>query len=114
MLIDIHAHHHPLAYLEAVTPMIGEPRRASFLGQVDTDEAGSIQKRLEMMDAAGVALQVLSPMAGLAPYSPDAAVAAKAAVIGNAPTPSSWPATRPGSRPSSACRFPTSTLRSKS
>lgn len=83
MLIDIHAHHHPLAYLEAVTPMIGETRRAGFLGQVDTDEAGSIQKRLEMMDAAGVALQVLSPMAGLAPYSADAAVAAKAAVIGN-------------------------------
>jgi len=83
MIVDIHAHHHPEAYLSAVVPIVGEKRLAGLVRVVDGDGPLSTQRRLEMMDEAGVAIQVLSPMAGLAPYSTDPAIATRAAAIGN-------------------------------
>src|SRR5438309_9616760 len=48
-----------------------------------TDHDRHVRTRLEMMDDAGVQLQVLSPAAGWAPYADDEAVAVAAATIGN-------------------------------
>src|SRR5205823_1496125 len=49
----------------------------------DTDEEAHIQTRLQMMDEAGVGLQVLSPAAGRAPYGADEGAAVDAAKICN-------------------------------
>jgi predicted TIM-barrel fold metal-dependent hydrolase len=83
MTIDIHAHHHPLAYLDALAPLLGRELRGRWTGREDTDEAASVARRIEMMDQAGVATQVLSPMAGLAPYGVDRTAAARAAAVAN-------------------------------
>ncbi len=83
MIVDIHAHHHPLPDLEALAAVLGHEVRSRFPDQIDTDGQGSLARRLEMMDEAGVAIQVLSPMAGLAPYGTDAARAAHAARLVN-------------------------------
>jgi len=48
-----------------------------------TDDEAHVRTRLEMMDDAGVGLQVLSPAAGWAPYSEDESVALAAASTGN-------------------------------
>src|SRR3954449_8692962 len=82
-VVDIHAHLHPPDSLSALAPIIGDRRPASFVGRDDSDEPASLLRRLEMMDEAGVAIQVLSPMAGLAPYSADRAVATRAAALVN-------------------------------
>lgn len=82
MIIDIHAHYHPRAYDEAL---------ADFGGGVpggppdhpDTDDDEHIRRRLDMMDAAGVAIQVLSPGAARAPYADDENAATRAARIAN-------------------------------
>ena len=79
MIIDIHAHYHPARFNEALQ-RLGYP--GTFGGPV-TDSAEHIEQRLEMMDAAGVGLQVLSPAAGHAPYGTDEATAVEAAGIGN-------------------------------
>ena len=79
MIIDVHAHYHPARFNEALR-RLGYP--GTFAGPV-TDSADHIQQRLEMMDAAGVGLQVLSPAAGHAPYGTDEATAVEAARIGN-------------------------------
>jgi len=52
-------------------------------GHPDTDDAEHIQQRLEMMQQAGVGLQVLSPAAGRAPYARDETAAVAAARLGN-------------------------------
>ncbi|MDH4147868.1 MAG: amidohydrolase, partial [Acidimicrobiia bacterium] len=82
-VIDVHAHHHPTAFVEALRPVLGGGWRAGWAGGIDSDAAGSVDLRIEQMDEAGVARQVLSPMAGLAPYSADTAVATRAARLVN-------------------------------
>ena len=65
--------------------MPGFTRGTGFTGggQPVSDDADHLRARLEMMDAAGVGLQVLSPAAGYAPYSPDEAASIETATIGN-------------------------------
>ena len=79
MIIDVHAHYHPARFNEALQ-RLGYP--GSFGGPV-TDSPEHIQQRLDMMEAAGVRLQVLSPAAGHAPYGTDGNAAVDAAMIGN-------------------------------
>ena len=67
MIVDVHAHYHPRAYTEALSRIPGISRGGFRGGNHDTDEPANVQARLEMMDAAGVSLQVLSPAAGRAP-----------------------------------------------
>jgi 6-methylsalicylate decarboxylase len=85
MIVDVHAHYHPDAYREALTRMPGWGSRGGYTAGPHpvTDAAAHVQARLEMMDAAGVGVQVLSPAAGWAPYSEDAATATAAARLGN-------------------------------
>jgi predicted TIM-barrel fold metal-dependent hydrolase len=81
MIVDAHAHYHPARYSEALSRMgiNGRP----FAPHPDTDSQEHVEKRLEMMEDAGVSLQVLSPAAGRAPYGADEALAVEAARIGN-------------------------------
>src|SRR5258707_14141624 len=85
MIVDVHAHYHPRAYHEALGRMPGWGRGGGFASgqQPVTDDAAHVQTRLGMMDEAGVGVQVLSPAAGWAPYSPDEAASTEAARIGN-------------------------------
>lgn len=83
MIIDIHAHYHPRAYIEALSRLGGGAGAGAFAGHPDTDDEEHIQARLRMMEEAGVGLQVLSPAAGRAPYGKDEAAAVAAARIGN-------------------------------
>jgi 6-methylsalicylate decarboxylase len=86
MIVDVHAHYHPRAYEQALSRL---PERRSggrgFAGGAHpvTDDASHVATRLEMMDDAGVGVQVLSPAAGWAPYSQDQAAAVEAARVGN-------------------------------
>jgi 6-methylsalicylate decarboxylase len=84
MIVDAHAHYHPRAYNQLVAA-ITDGRGGNFGGgrQPDTDDEAHIQTRLEMMEDAGVGMQVLSPAAGQAPYGTDEAGAVKAAEAGN-------------------------------
>src|SRR5262249_56317922 len=52
-------------------------------GQPDTDDEAHIQERVQMMEQAGVGMQVLSPAAGRAPYTRDETAAVEAARLGN-------------------------------
>jgi predicted TIM-barrel fold metal-dependent hydrolase len=85
MIVDVHAHYHPRAYDDALSRLPDRTRGTGFAGGKHpvTDDQEHIQTRLEMMDQAGVGVQVLSPAAGWAPYSADRAVAVEAARIGN-------------------------------
>ena len=83
MIVDVHAHYHPRAYTEALGRIPGSSRGGFRGGDHDTDESASVQARLEMMDAAGVGVQVLSPAAGRAPYGEDESSAVEAARVGN-------------------------------
>jgi predicted TIM-barrel fold metal-dependent hydrolase len=62
MLVDVHAHHSPAAYTEAMARLAGaeRPRGWDSLNLPHTDSAAHITRRLEMMDEAGVQMQVLS------------------------------------------------------
>jgi predicted TIM-barrel fold metal-dependent hydrolase len=84
MIVDIHAHYHPRAYNAALERIAGQPI-GGFAGGAhpDTDDDAHTEQRLQMMEAAGVGMQVLSPAAGRAPYAADEALAAEAARIGN-------------------------------
>ena len=67
MILDVHAHYHPRSYMEALD-RIGVRRGGGTLGRhPETDDEAHIQGRLELMEQAGVSLQVLSPAAGRAP-----------------------------------------------
>src|SRR5215813_7559512 len=79
MIVDVHARYHPARFNEALQ-RLGYPAR--FGGPV-TDTAEHMKQRLDMMDSAGVGLQVLSPAAGHAPYGTDEALAVEAARISN-------------------------------
>jgi predicted TIM-barrel fold metal-dependent hydrolase len=85
MIVDVHAHYHPRAYHQALTRLAGFGGGSGFAAgsQPVSDDQPHIQARLEMMDAAGVGLQVLSPAAGWAPYADDADLSTAAAEIGN-------------------------------
>src|SRR5947209_7054728 len=85
MIVDVHAHYHPRRYHEALGRMPGWARGGGFASSTSpvTDDPDQVRARLEMMDAAGVGVQVLSPAAGWAPYSDDEAAAIEAARIGN-------------------------------
>jgi predicted TIM-barrel fold metal-dependent hydrolase len=85
MIVDVHAHYHPRPYFAALSRMPGFSLVGGFAGgrHPDTDDEAHIAARLEMMDAAGVGLQVLSPAAGMAPYSADEAASVEAARVGN-------------------------------
>jgi predicted TIM-barrel fold metal-dependent hydrolase len=86
VILDVHAHYHPRAYEAALVRLPNRGSAASgFAGgqQPVTDDQAHLQTRLEMMDEAGVGLQVLSPAAGWAPYSNDESAASAAAAIGN-------------------------------
>ncbi|MFN8555997.1 MAG: amidohydrolase family protein [Dehalococcoidia bacterium] len=84
MIVDVHAHYHPRAYNAALDRLTGRSL-GGFGGGVhpDTDDEAHIESRLQMMEAAGVGLQALSPAAGRAPYGRDEAPAVEAAQIVN-------------------------------
>ena len=72
MIVDVHAHYHPRPYNQALERAgVVRAGGGSMAGHPDTDDEEHIQKRLEMMEEAGVGLQVLSPAAGRAPYGKD-------------------------------------------
>jgi 6-methylsalicylate decarboxylase len=85
MIVDVHAHYHPSAYRDALARFPTFRQAGGFAGGrlPDTDLAEHVQARLDMMDAAGATLQVLSPAAGWAPYCADEALATDAARIIN-------------------------------
>ena len=85
MIVDVHAHYHPRRFQAALEQMPGWSRGGGFSGGTSpvTDDAEHLRTRLEMMDAANVGVQVLSPAAGWAPYSADAAASVEAARVGN-------------------------------
>jgi 6-methylsalicylate decarboxylase len=60
MLVDVHAHHSPVAYVEAMRRLAGVERPRGWVSLPHTDSEPDIQKRLELMDEAGVQVQVLS------------------------------------------------------
>ena len=80
-IIDAHAHYHPRRFVEALQRM--GVNQGPMAPHPDTDQAEHIEKRLEMMEAAGVGLQVLSPAAARAPYNADETLSTEAARIGN-------------------------------
>ena len=84
MIVDVHAHYHPRAFNEALARMTGRPAAGFAMApHPDTDDAGEVDRRLAMMAAAGVGLQVISPAAGRAPYGADEGAAVEAATICN-------------------------------
>jgi predicted TIM-barrel fold metal-dependent hydrolase len=84
MIVDAHAHYHPRAYNEALDRIAGRTL-GGFAGGVhpDTDDEADIERRLRMMEEAGVGMQVLSPAAGRAPYAADETAAVDAARLWN-------------------------------
>lgn len=84
MIVDVHAHYHPRAYSEALARATGRALSSFAMGaDVDTDDDAQIKRRLEMMDEAGVRLQVVTPAGGRAPYLADEAAAVGAAQLYN-------------------------------
>src|SRR6476620_590062 len=83
MIVDVHAHHHPRAYNEAIAPLYPGANLTGLDRYPDGDDEGHIAARLELLEAAGVGMQVLSPAAGRAPYGDDERAAVYAAQLGN-------------------------------
>ena len=83
MIVDAHAHYHPRAYIDALAELPGVRRGGAFAPHPDTDDPEHIQARRNLMEQAGVGLQVLSPAANRAPYAPDEVGAADAARLLN-------------------------------
>ena len=83
MIVDVHAHHHPHAYTEALAPLYGGVDVGGIGPHPDTDEEAHIDARLALMESAGVGMQVLSPAAGRAPYGADERASVHAAQLGN-------------------------------
>ncbi|MGH3339360.1 MAG: amidohydrolase family protein [Propionibacteriaceae bacterium] len=78
MLIDVHAHHSPKQFTDAVQGFAGAGREGLWNKLPHTDAPEHIAKRLELMDQAGVQMQVLSHGI-LAPYAQREEDAVKAA-----------------------------------
>src|SRR5262245_11998208 len=85
MIVDIHAHYHARAFHVALRAMPGWGGGRGFGGVrlPDPDAAPHVEARLQMMDEAGVGVQVLSAAAGWAPYSADQKASVNAARIAN-------------------------------
>jgi predicted TIM-barrel fold metal-dependent hydrolase len=80
MLVDVHAHHSPTAYVESMHRLAGAERPRGWAQLPHTDSAADVQRRLALMDEAGVDVQVLSHGI-MAPYvrtEPGAVEAARA------------------------------------
>src|SRR6266487_5519942 len=60
MLVDVHAHHSPKAYLNAMARLAGAERPRGWASLPHTDSEADVQSRLELMDEADVQVQVLS------------------------------------------------------
>ena len=75
MICDVHAHYIPKPFSELIgerfTPAIGVANPTGIARHPVSDSAADIQGRLELMDAAGVETQILSPHRQ--PYLPDEA-----------------------------------------
>jgi len=69
--------------MEALAELPGVQRGGAFAPHPDTDSDEHIERRLEHMAEAGVRLQVLSPAANRAPYSPDERASVAAARLCN-------------------------------
>jgi predicted TIM-barrel fold metal-dependent hydrolase len=78
MLVDVHAHHSPGQYTEAMARLVGAERPGGWINLPHTDSAADVAKRLELMDEAGVQMQVLSHGI-MAPYLRSTADALEAA-----------------------------------
>ncbi len=80
MHVDVHAHYFPDEYVDCIARLLGEtaasPGRRAPGAHIDIDE------RLELMDSAGIDMQVLSASA-LHPYAPDRGDAVAAARLAN-------------------------------
>lgn len=93
MLLDFHAHHTPTAYADAMAHFGDAHRPPGWSRLPHTDAPDDVAQRLEMMDQAGVQLQVLSHGI-MAPYLPDqdqARTAAQASNDGSAELMSRYP-----------------------
>ncbi len=82
MLVDIHAHHTPSAYADAMARFADAHRPGGWVNLPHTDSTDDIARRLELMDQAGVGLQVLSHGI-MAPYLTDEAQGRLAAQASN-------------------------------
>ena len=86
MIVDIHAHYFPKAYIDTLLRIGGrslpEAARAITKRTIRNDDPSGIPTRLQQMDDAGVSLQVLSPAAS-PPYAEQEADAVEAAQIIN-------------------------------
>lgn len=80
MICDVHAHYIPKTFSDFMgdrfTPAVGVPNPTGIARHPVSDSAADIQGRLELMDAAGVKKQILSPHRQ--PYLPDEADCVKA------------------------------------
>jgi 6-methylsalicylate decarboxylase len=80
MICDVHAHYIPKQFSDFMgdrfTPAIGAPAPTGIARHPVSDSATDIRGRLELMDAAGVEKQILSPHRQ--PYLPDEADCVKA------------------------------------
>ena len=86
MIVDVHAHYHPRAYEQARARLpehSGSGRGFAGGTHPVTDDQAHVATRVQMMDDAGVGVQVLSPAAGWAPYSHDRAASVEAAHVAN-------------------------------
>jgi predicted TIM-barrel fold metal-dependent hydrolase len=85
MICDVHAHYIPQAFSDFMGdrfgPRVGAPVKTGIAKHPVSDSIGDIQGRLELMDAAGVEKQVLSPHRP--PYLPDQAEGIRAAQLLN-------------------------------
>src|SRR6185436_19609588 len=86
MIVDIHAHYFPKAYVDTLLRIGGrslpEAARALTARPIRSDDPASLTTRLQQMEDAGVSLQVLSPAAS-PPYSEKEADAVAAARLIN-------------------------------
>jgi predicted TIM-barrel fold metal-dependent hydrolase len=78
MITDVHAHYLPPEYIQRLASLSSGPPRGTPPRNNDLTE---VERRIEMMDDAGVVRQVLSPMTG--PYLEDGAKASEAAKVLN-------------------------------
>lgn len=88
MIIDVHAHVTPTAYLDLIERVTGQPRpgeayptRPGLTPPTRTDTPADVEVRLRLMDEAGVTLQVISHPPG--PYFPNEADAVAGARLIN-------------------------------